>query len=95
VAARHDVWEQIRRHLETAKDRIFREIQAYPSPIAACDAQLTFLCDERDRIAAEIGRMEAILGSGTASRDVAAAEAFMRTSPCFDVETRRSIFGSC
>jgi hypothetical protein len=33
------VWTRIRAHLESRKERIYREIGGYPTPIPRCDQQ--------------------------------------------------------
>lgn len=54
------VWSQIREHLEREKRRINEEINNYPPPIPACDAQYNYLLEERGQIFQEISRLEAL-----------------------------------
>jgi chorismate mutase len=61
------VWKRIRDHLASERHRIYEEIQNYPTPIPACDAQFNYLLEERARIAQELDRLEA-LSQKSASR---------------------------
>ncbi|MGZ5031830.1 MAG: hypothetical protein ACXWAC_01415 [Usitatibacter sp.] len=44
--------------LEERLRQVNEEIRGYPQPIARCDAQLGGLLAERERIRAEIGKLE-------------------------------------
>ncbi len=60
-------WEALRRCLETEKDAVAAEIQAYPRPIAGCDAQFNHLLERRRLLWEELSRLEAARGDRTAS----------------------------
>jgi prefoldin subunit 5 len=47
-------------HLEERLRQVNAEIRDYPQPIARCDAQLGGLLAERERIRAEIDKLEQI-----------------------------------
>lgn len=53
--------EQIRAQLEQEKRRINEEINNYPAPIPACDAQFNYLLEERARIFQELSHLDALL----------------------------------
>jgi hypothetical protein len=53
--------EQIRAQLEQEKRRVCAEIDDYPHPIPACDAQFNYLLEERARIFQELSRLDARL----------------------------------
>jgi transposase len=75
----------IRAHLQTVRARIFEQVRSYPPPITACDAQFNHLLEERERIAAELRRLDALIGAAPAGGVPAAAlAAFVRTSPYCD-----------
>lgn len=57
--------------LQRAKERIKREIHAYPPPIPACDAQFNYLLEQRNTAAAELGAVRSACASG----DTTAAQA--------------------
>ena len=58
IALIESVWEGIRQHLANERHRVNEEIRNYPSPIPACDAQFTYLLEERSRLAQELARLE-------------------------------------
>ena len=45
--------------LAAAKAALCREIRNYPQPIAGCDVQFNWLCEQRDAIAQKIARLSA------------------------------------
>lgn len=47
-----------RAQLEQEKRRINEEINNYPPPIPACDAQFNYLLEERARILQELSRLD-------------------------------------
>lgn len=49
---------QMRAQLEQEKRRINEEINNYPPPIPACDAQFNYLLEERARILQELSRLD-------------------------------------
>ena len=52
---------KIREQLEQEKRRVCAEIDDYPHPIPACDAQFNYLLEERARIFQELSRLDAML----------------------------------
>lgn len=63
------VLRRIREHLENERHRVNEEIRNYPPPIPACDAQFNYLLEERERIAQELKRLEALAREGLTRRD--------------------------
>ena len=62
------VWEALQRRLEAEKDAVAAEIQAYPRPIAGCDAQFNHLLERRRLLWEELSYIETARGDRTASR---------------------------
>src|SRR5438067_148059 len=58
------LWSRIRDHLEYERRRIAQEIRAYPTPIAACDAQFNHLLEERATISQELQRAREAIERG-------------------------------
>lgn len=52
---------QQREALERERMRIQSEIASYPMPIPACDAHFNFLLAERERVCAELSRIDALV----------------------------------
>ena len=52
---------KIKEQLEQEKRRVCAEIDDYPHPIPACDAQFNYLLEERARIFQELSRLDALL----------------------------------
>jgi hypothetical protein len=79
-------WEALRSALEAQKTAVAAEIEAYPRPIAGCDAQFNHLLERRRLLWEELSRLEA------ASREHASGvEEFVRGSTCLDPEAKRAI----
>jgi hypothetical protein len=53
-----NIWQRIRDHLESERQRIHEEIKEYPRPIPACDVQFNFLLEQRAGIAEELNRLD-------------------------------------
>jgi hypothetical protein len=79
-------WEALRRRLEQEKNAVAAEIEAYPRPIAGCDAQFNHLLERRRLLWDELARLEAARG-----RPSAGAADFLRSSACLDGESQRAI----
>ena len=79
-------WEALRRSLEEMKGAVAAEIQAYPRPIAGCDAQFNHLLERRRLLWEELSRLEAARGDRSMG-----VEAFLRSSTCLDQEAKRAI----
>ena len=82
-------WDALRRRLETEKDAVAAEIQAYPRPIAGCDAQFNHLLERRRLLWEELSRLEAARGDRTAS-----VGDFLQGSTCLDAEAKRAILAA-
>jgi chorismate mutase len=54
------LWQQIQRHLEDEKERLFQEIRSYPPPIPACDAQFNALLAERTAVLQALGAVNSV-----------------------------------
>ena len=83
------VWEALRRRLEAEKDAVAAEIQAYPRPIAGCDAQFNHLLERRRLLWEELSRLETVRAVRLAS-----VADFLQRSTCLDVEAKRAILGA-
>jgi hypothetical protein len=84
VDAARSAWDRVRKHLEEERYRITREIGQYPTPIPACDQDYNHMLAERERVNAELTRLdEAEKQSAGAADPRAAIEAFVRSSPYF------------
>lgn len=57
---------KIQTQLEQEKRRVNEEINNYPAPIPACDAQFNYLLEERARIFQELSRLDALLNESHA-----------------------------
>ena len=79
-------WDALRRRLEEEKDAVSAEIQAYPRPIAGCDAQFNHLLERRRLLWEEISRLE-----GARADRLASVGDFLQTSACLDQEAKRAI----
>jgi hypothetical protein len=53
-------WDALQAHLSGIKRRLQDEIERYPAPIPACDAQFNFLLEQRGAVAQALQRLEAI-----------------------------------
>lgn len=53
-----EVWRRLREHLEQRKADIAAQINNYPPPIPACDAQFNYLLEERGKLSEELNRLE-------------------------------------
>ena len=56
----------VRNLLEQRKDQSYEEIRNYPSPIAACDLQLNYLIEERDKISHKLETIDTIARESSA-----------------------------
>ena len=92
------LWADIRGRLEAERERISTAIRDYPPPIPACDVQFNRLLEERQDIARELKRLEALHpGRGGAGPDESGADgkstaiaAFLAACPFIDDDTRRA-----
>jgi hypothetical protein len=63
------LWIDLRDHLQRTGESLNLEIRSYPTPIAACDEQLTELLERRAMVLNELRRMEALETRGALPRD--------------------------
>jgi len=71
---------------------IVGEMGRYPRPIPGCDQQFNHLLAERDGIAAELVRLDAISRVGATPRDpVELIDAFLGSSTCLDAKAKQAI----
>lgn len=72
-------WQAVRDALEARQRALRAQINAYPPPIPACDAQFNHLLDQRRALAEELRDLDALRPAlTTRGEDVLAA--FLRTS---------------
>ncbi|HKI98152.1 MAG TPA: hypothetical protein VKB51_06720 [bacterium] len=80
-APERPAWDAITAALLAARARIFAELRNYPPPIAGCDVQFNRLLEQRDAIARELSRWEALRSQWAAGAvDEEALAAFVRGS---------------
>jgi len=83
-----NVWQRIRLHLESERDRIHREIRDYPTPIPRCDAQFNHLLEQRASIARELQRCEHVAASWNSADASLLIEAFISEADLGDAVKR-------
>lgn len=84
--------DRIKDLLDRERQRIRGEIRAYPTPIPRCDQQFNHLIDRRERLSAELARLEDATAPGAAASD--AGEdllAFIDASRCLDDESKQGL----
>ena len=85
-------WESARRHLERLKARIAGQINAYPPPIPACDAQFNYLLEQRGSITDELNKLEAARNHSLNRADgLAVLKALLACSEFVDEAAARKI----
>ncbi len=57
------------RLLQAEKQRLYEEIQNYPTPIAGCDQQFNYLLEQQAQVIAELRRVSAGLANAAGARD--------------------------
>lgn len=72
-------WRALRRRIEDLSLTTKAEIQAYPAPIPACDAQFNYLLERRRMLAGELARLD-----GAESRTTVSVDDFIHSSPLSD-----------
>lgn len=80
------LWDEVERHLEREKQRIFNEILHYPPPIPACDVQFNFLLAQRAELMQELQQLRAIAGGGYGP-----LREFIETCPFFDASEQAEL----
>jgi hypothetical protein len=63
------LWMDLREHLQRTGESLNLEIRGYPTPIAACDEQLTELLERRTMVLDGLRRMDALATSGASPHD--------------------------
>jgi hypothetical protein len=58
-------WEALRARLAQTQAAVAAEINAYPPPIPACDAQYNHLLERREALSAALARLDAARKDGT------------------------------
>ena len=89
-------WGRAREHLERLKAHIGEQINSYPSPIPACDAQFNYLLEQRGGISEELNKLEAARQTSLNREDglpdeIGALEAFLDSSAFIDEAAARKI----
>lgn len=86
----HSLWDRIRALLDGERQRLQEEIRAYPTPIPRCDQQFNHLIERRERLFAELARLEdAAAARATGNSDLELVAAFVDSSHCLDEEARQ------
>ena len=86
------VWQKIRAHLASKRDRINEQIGCYPTPIAGCDQQFNYLLEQRTGISGEWDRMNEAENESLISADpIQVVEEFIRSSTYMDTEAKEPI----
>lgn len=81
--------ERVRALLDNDRQRLQVEIRAYPTPIPRCDQQFNHLIERRDRLFAELARLDAFSASdATAMDDAERLLAFIDASACLGDEIK-------
>lgn len=75
-------WKRFRRRIESLRRATGEQIQSYPAPIPACDAQFNHLLELRRLLPQELARLDKAVAGGEAS-----IGDFVRSSPCRDALT--------
>ncbi len=58
-------WDALRARLERMQEAVAAEINAYPPPIPACDAQFDYLLERREALSEALARLDAARKDGT------------------------------
>lgn len=75
-------WFGLRAYLEARMQAIGAEVRGYPTPIAACDVQLSELIERRDRALERLKAMRSA-GRDDARERLDAMDAFLAGPPAF------------
>ena len=91
-----DIWNRIRKHLETRRDQILEDIINYPPPIPACDQHYNYLLEQRVHISQELRRLSTLLQDRSASQDeLKLIDAFLTASAYIQDEVEQDIRAAC
>ncbi len=69
-------WDALRARLERMQEAAAAEINAYPPPIPACDAQFDYLLEGREALSAALARLDAARKDGSST-----IEDFLASTP--------------
>ncbi len=58
-------WDALRARLERMQEAVAAEINAYPPPIPACDAQFDHLLERREALSEALARLDAARNDGS------------------------------
>ncbi len=72
-------WQSFRLRVESLVASVSEQIQNYPPPIPACDAQFNHLLELRQTLPQELARLKLVATDNSMSIDD-----FMHSSPCED-----------
>ena len=65
--------------MESLVESVSEQIENYPPPIPACDAQFNHLLELRQTLPQELARLKVVV-----AQDSTSVEDFVRSSPCKD-----------
>jgi hypothetical protein len=86
------LWMEIRDRLVRWKREITDAIRNYPPPIPRCDLQFNHLLEEREKISAELSRLDALRGADLRrDRDAAAMAEFILSSTHIDDDAKEKL----
>ncbi len=69
-------WDALRARLERMQEAVAAEINAYPPPIPACDAQFDYLLERREALSEALARLDAAHKDGAST-----VEDFLASTP--------------
>ena len=72
-------WQSFRLRVESLVESVSEQIQNYPPPIPACDAQFNHLLELRQTLPQELARLKLVATDNSMSIDD-----FIHSSPCED-----------
>ncbi len=67
-------WDALRARLARMQEAVAAEINAYPPPIPACDAQFDHLLEQREALSEALARLDAARKDGTGTLESFLAE---------------------
>lgn len=91
-----DIWNRIRKHLETKRAQILEDIVNYPPPIPACDQHYNYLLEQRVHIAQELRRLHTLSQDRSASPDAfKLIDEFLTASAYIQDEAKQDLRAAC
>lgn len=92
MASVNSAWAMIHQHLQEESHRVHSEIRNYPAPIPACDAQYSYLLEEREALSSELVRVRELMKKDTDSKDArSSVDAFLDFSNYLSDSAKREI----